>query len=54
MNRQIKALRHNRGLNMGAEVVNSTFVLLFSFCGLTNICASNLLLRQTPNRWWHP
>ncbi|OQA95844.1 MAG: hypothetical protein BWY23_02250 [Spirochaetes bacterium ADurb.Bin218] len=32
----------NKGLNaMGAEVVNSTFVLLLSFCGLLNICASN-------------
>ena len=35
---------------MGAEVVNSTFVLLLSFCGLTNICASNPPLRQAPNR----
>jgi hypothetical protein len=41
----------NRGLNaMGAEVVTSTFVLLLSFCGLLNICASNPPLRQAPKR----
>jgi hypothetical protein len=41
----------NRGLNaMGAEVVNSTFVLLLNFCDLLNICASNPPLRQAPNR----
>ena len=34
----------NKGLNaMGAEVVNSTFVPLLSFCGKLNICATNKL-----------
>jgi hypothetical protein len=52
MNRRKKALGHNRGLNaMGAEVLNSTFVLLLSFCGKLNICASNPPLRQAPKRW---
>ena len=42
---------YNRGLNaMGAEVLNSTFVLLLNFCGLLNLCASNPPLRQAPNR----
>ena len=51
MNRRKKALGHNRGLNaMGAEVLNSTFVLLLNFCGKLNICASNPPLRQAPNR----
>ena len=41
----------NRGLNaMGAEVVNSTFVLLLSLCSKLNICTSNPPLRQAPNR----
>ena len=47
-----KALGHNKGLNaMGAEVVNSTFVLLMNFCSKLNICAFNTPLRQAPNRW---
>ena len=47
-----KALGHNRGLNaMGAEVLNSTFVLLLNFCAKLNICASNPPLRQAPNRY---
>ena len=51
MNRRKKALGHNRGLNaMGAEVVNSTFVLPLSSCGKLHICASNPPLRQAPNR----
>jgi len=51
MNRRKKALGHNKGLNaMGAEVVNSTFVILLSFCGKLNICASNPPLRQALNR----
>ena len=42
----------NKGLNaMGAEVVNSTFVLLLNFYGLLNICASNPPLRQAPDRY---
>ena len=42
----------NKGLNaMGAEVVNSTFVLLFGICVKLNICASNPPLRQAPNRY---
>lgn len=46
-----KALGHNKGLNaMGAEVLNSTFVLLLSFCNKLNICASNPPLRQAPGR----
>jgi len=52
MERLEKALGHNRGLNaMGAEVVNSTFVLPLSSCGKLHICASNPPLRQAPNRW---
>jgi len=52
MNRREKALGHNKGLNaMGAEVVNSTFVLLFGICVKLNICASNPPLRQAPNRF---
>ncbi len=43
--------RHNKGLNaMGAEVVNSTFVLLFGFGAKLNICTSKPQLRQAPNR----
>ncbi len=46
-----KGTVHNKGLNaMGAEVLNSTFVLLLNFCGLTNICTSNPPLRQAQNR----
>ena len=42
----------NMGLNARqAEVLNSAFVLLLSFCGLTNICASNPALRQAQNRY---
>ncbi len=42
----------NKGLNaMGADAVNSTFVLLLNFCGLLNICASNPPLRQAPKRY---
>lgn len=42
----------NKGLNaMGAEVVNSTFVLLFGFCAKLIICSSNPPLRQAPNRY---
>ena len=38
MNKQRPA---NKGLNaMGAEVVNSSFVILLSFGGLLNICAT--------------
>ncbi len=52
MERLEKALGHNRGLNaMGAEVVNSTFVLPLSSCGKLHICASNPPLRQAPNRY---
>lgn len=52
MDRRTKALGHNRGLNaMGAEVVNSTFVLLFGICSKLNICASIPPLRQAPNRY---
>ena len=41
----------NRGLNARqAEVLNSAFVLLLSFCGSLNICTSNPALRQAPNR----
>ena len=41
----------NRGLNaMGADVVNSTFVLLLNFCAKLNICAFNPPLRQAPKR----
>lgn len=55
MNRRKKALGHNRGLNaMGAEVVNSTFVLLSNFCAKLNICAFNPPLRQAPNRYSQP
>jgi hypothetical protein len=43
-----KALGHNRGLKMGAEVLNSTFVLLMNICAKLNICASNSPLRQAP------
>ena len=51
MDRRTKALGHNRGLNaMGAEVVNSTFVLLFGICSKLNICASIPPLRQAPKR----
>ncbi len=51
MKRLEKALGHNRGLNaMGAEVVNSTIVLLLNFCDKLNICASNPPLRQAPKR----
>jgi len=52
MNRREKALGHNKGLNaMGADVLNSTFVLLFGICTKLNICASNPPLRQAPNRY---
>ena len=52
MDRRTKALGHNRGLNaMGAEVVNSTFVLLFGICSKLNICASIPPLRQAPKRY---
>jgi hypothetical protein len=52
MNRREKALGHNRGLNaMGAEVLNSTFVLLFGISAKLNICASNPPLRQAPKRY---
>jgi len=52
IDRREKALGHNKGLNaMGADVLNSTFVLLLSFCGLLNICTSNPPLRQAPNRY---
>jgi len=46
-----KALGHNKGLNaMGAEVLNSAFVLLFGICAKLNICTSNPPLRQAPKR----
>lgn len=52
MNRREKALGHNKGLNaMGADVLNSTFVLLFGICTKLNIFASNPPLRQAPNRY---
>jgi hypothetical protein len=42
----------NRGLNARQpEVLNSTFVLLMSICGLLNICTSNPALRQAPKRY---
>ena len=42
----------NMGLNaMGAEVVNSAFVLLLNFWAKPNICTSNPPLRQAPNRY---
>ena len=42
---------HNKGLNARqADVVNSTFVLLFDFGAKLNICASIPALRQAPNR----
>ncbi len=48
MERLKKALGHNRGLNaMGAEVVNSTIVLLLNFCDKLNICASNTPTSQS-------
>ncbi len=41
----------NKGLNARqAEVLNSTFVILFGFCAKLNICASNPALRQAPKR----
>jgi hypothetical protein len=41
----------NTGLNaMGAEVLNSTFVLLFGINAKLNICASNPPLRQAQKR----
>lgn len=52
MDRRKKALGHNRGLNaMGADVLNSTFVLLLNFGTKLNFCASNPPLRQAPNRY---
>lgn len=48
----IRRAAGNRGLNaMGAEVVNSTFVLLFNFCAKLKLCAFNPPLRQAPNRY---
>ena len=41
----------NKGLNaMGAEVLNSAFVLLLNSCTKLNICAFNPPLRQAPAR----
>ncbi|WP_276975860.1 hypothetical protein [Flavobacterium filum] len=43
---------HNKGLNARqADVLNSTFVLLFDFSAKLNICTSNPALRQAPNRY---
>ncbi len=51
MDRREKALGHNKGLNaMGAEVLNSTFVLLFGICAKLNICTYNPPLHQAANR----
>jgi len=52
LNKRIERLTANKGLNaMGADVLNSTFVLLLNFGAKLNICASNPPLRQAPNRW---
>ena len=49
---RLQAAAYNRGLNARqAEVLNSAFVLLFSICGLLNICTSNPVLRQAPKRY---
>lgn len=56
MGKAIKISKNNTSPNKGlnarqAEVLNSTFVLLFGFCAKLKICASNPAQRQAPNRW---
>ena len=41
----------NRGFDaMGAEVVNSTFVLLLNFCAKLKLCVFNPSPRHAPKR----
>lgn len=48
----MKTAAANKGLNARqAEMLNSTFVLLFGFSAKLNICAYNPALRQAPNRY---
>lgn len=47
-----KLTEAHKDLNtLGVEVLNSTFVLLFNICGLTDICTTNPLLLQAPTCW---